>query len=157
MKSEIRFINDYDPCVYELWQEAFGDSEEEISFFLENCKNYKLLGCYCDGKLASMLFLVDCKVNSVDCKYIYAACTLEKYKKQGLMTDLLIKCREKYRHIALIPANENLVNFYKNRGFLTPMDLNYLVFEQSDEIKEYLTSGCSLNEPYLLYYSRGEI
>lgn len=156
MKSEIFYISDYDPQVYALWQEAFGDSKDEIAFFLDNCKNFKLLCSYCCGELASMLFLVDCKVSNIECKYIYAACTLGKYKKFGLMTELLDKCREEYDVIVLIPASENLVKFYEKRGFKTRLDLDCLAFEQSEEIKEYLISGCSLVKPYLLCYRKGE-
>lgn len=157
MKGEIRFISEYDSQFYSLWQEAFGDSKEEITYFINNCENFELLGCYCDGDLASMLFLVDCRINDNNYKYIYAACTFEKYKKSGFMTELLDYCREHYDFLSLIPANNSLVGFYEKRGFRKHIGLKQLSFEQTDEIKEYLISGCTLKEPYLLCYEKGEI
>lgn len=158
MISEIRDI-DINKCkedVFHLWQEAFGDSKEEISFFINNCQDYRIIGNYYNGVLASMLFLVNCKVEEVDCKYIYVACTLEDFKKLGLMTELLEKCKEKYSFISLIPANESLVDFYEKRGFKTHLSLKSLAFEQTDEISDYLISGCELEKPHLLCYRNGE-
>lgn len=141
--------------VISLWQEAFGDSREEIIRFLENCNNKKLISkCKLD-KLFSMLFLVDCSLNGKECKYIYAASTSKERRGNGDMTDLLTQCKFDYPLIALIPADEDLANYYICRGFTKKAGLDELEFNEPEEIvKEYLLEGSSLDTPYLLVYEK---
>lgn len=152
MKNEIKIVEDYFYDVVLLWQEAFKDSREDIEFFLNNCKHKQLLCYFCEGKLASMLFLVDCKVNSVFSKYIYAACTFECYKKMGFMTKLLEYSKNEFDNIVLVPADNSLIEFYKMRGFDKINDIKSISFDETDSIKEYLLEGCSLENPFLLCY-----
>ncbi|MCC8073537.1 MAG: GNAT family N-acetyltransferase [Clostridiales bacterium] len=138
-----------------LWQEAFGDSEEDIIFFLKKCVNKKCIGYYEDNTLVSMLFLVDCILNDERCKYVYAACTSSKSQGNGFMTNLLNYCKKNYKKVCLIPANESLIDYYKAREFTKEADIKNLTFIESDEIKEYLFDGCSLEKPIVLFY-KGE-
>ena len=64
--------------IINIWHSVFGDSEDEIIFFLQKCNNKKCLGVFEDDKLVSMLFLVDCKYGSLNGKYIYAVATLKE-------------------------------------------------------------------------------
>lgn len=144
----------YNDDIIKLWQQAFGDSKEDVLFFLEKCANKSCL-CYYDGMLCSMLFLVDCSVNGEDFKYIYAACTSEKCRKKGYMSKLLEYCQSKYSNLLLIPADENLVNFYSNRDFKHKIEINNILFNECQEIKEYLFEGCSLKNPFALAF-KGE-
>ncbi|MCH5320964.1 MAG: GNAT family N-acetyltransferase [Eubacterium sp.] len=144
----------YDDEIIALWQEAFGDSREDIVFFLENAKNISCL-CYYGDCLCSMLFLVDCTVNGMAFKYIYAACTAVSARKKGYMSKLLEYAQKKYNNVLLIPADKELVNYYSNRKFKHKIDIKDILFNECDEIKEYLFEGCSLNEPIALAY-KGE-
>lgn len=136
-----------------LWQEAFGDSEEDILFFLNNCKNIKCLGYFDEKMLSSMLFLIDCKINGDEYKYIYAACTYKNKRCRGDMSKLLDYCKSNFNNVCLIPANDKLVDFYFERKFNIKYDLNEMQFDESEEIKEYLFEGCSLEKPFVLAHN----
>ena len=60
----IKYFDD-ENLIIPLWHEAFGNSDEDIVFFLKNCKHKKCLGYFEDDELCSMLFLVDCKVTAI--------------------------------------------------------------------------------------------
>lgn len=154
MKDKINFFTDYGEDVLFLWQEAFGDSSEDIDYFLKNCKNKTALGFFREEKIISMLFLVDCTVNDITCKYIYAACTLKNYKKQGIMSKLLAFAECNFNSIVLVPADESLVEFYKKRGFTKTVGLENLKFDETESIKEYLLEGCELEKAFLLWFDR---
>ena len=129
-----------------LWQEAFGDSKEDILFFLENCKHKICLGYFKDDNLIAMLFLIKCSLGY----YIYAACTKKKDRKNGAMSALLDYCRKNYTSLCLIPANKTLISYYKNRGFTKEESISSLTFKEIKEICDYLLEGCELDNPFIL-------
>lgn len=135
-------------AIIDLWQEAFGDTREEILFFLENCNHKKCLGYFENKSLLSMLFLVKCSFGY----YIYAACTQKESRNTGTMTALLNNCKNNYHNLCLIPANESLISYYKKRGFLKEKPLSSLEFEETKEICAYLLEGCELKKPFILIY-----
>lgn len=136
-----------------LWQQAFGDSQEDIDFFVNNCKNLKCIGVLNEyNDVVSMLFVIKCKVKNENFNYIYAACTNKSYRGSGLMTKLLDACKLKYKNLILIPANSDLVEFYTKREFTFKVELNQIIFDETEEIKEYLFDGCCLQHPFALYY-----
>lgn len=137
--------------IISLWHSVFGDSREEIEFFLNNAKNAECLGYSDNSKLLSMLFLVDCSIDNVKGKYIYAACTYKEYEGRGYMSRLLSYSEKLgYNFICLIPANEGLIDYYSARGFTRQADIDSICFEQTDEIKEYLLEGYELSNPKAL-------
>ena len=139
----IKFFDDSNKII-PLWQEAFGDSKEDILFFLKNCKKKTALGFFDDGELCSMLFLVDCKLSGEKCKYIYAACTYKNHRGKGYMSNLLEYCQENYDLLSLIPADNSLVRFYNKCAFTYREDIVNIYFDESEDIEEYLE--------YLRYY-----
>lgn len=145
-------IADNDMQIYDLWSEAFGDTNEDIKFFLENCKHKTCVGYYKNSQLLSMLFLVDCAVNGIKSKYIYAACTLKSARTLGLMTKILDYCKSNHNSICLIPANDALIEYYDKREFLQKIPISDICFSETEEIKEYLLEGYSLSEPCALMY-----
>ncbi|MBQ7740670.1 MAG: GNAT family N-acetyltransferase [Eubacterium sp.] len=142
--------------VIKLWSEAFGDSKEEILFFIDNVNDSECIGYYFNNELASMLFLIKCRLNGVDSRYIYAACTLNKYRSKGFMTKLIDYCKEKYDCLCLIPASDGLISYYSERGINNIAEIRDIKFNQSNEIKEYLFEGYKLTEPKALYYQGGK-
>ena len=53
--------------------------------------------------------------------------------------------------VCLIPANERLVTYYKQRGFEEVRSVDRLKFFENDVINnDYLIVGCSLKEPIVL-------
>ncbi len=129
--------------IIDLWQEAFGDSREEILYFTDNLKNGKCIGICKDDELASMLFLVKCNFGS----YVYAACTRKKYRSGGYMTELLDYAKSDESPLCLIPASDSLVDFYYKRGFTQRARIEDICFDECDKIKEYLLEGYSLTDP----------
>ena len=148
----IKELND-ENLIIPLWQEAFGDSKEDISFFLNNCKNMKCLGYFDEKMLSSMLFLIDCKISGDEYKYIYAACTYKNKRGRGDMSKLLDYCKSNFNKVCLIPADDKLVDFYFEREFNIKFELNDIQFDESKEIKEYLFEGCSLEKPFVLAHN----
>ena len=109
---DIRFTQSRKQII-SLWNKVFKDSEEEIIFFLDNCKNYKCLGLFEGEVLASMLFLVDCTYCNKQGYYIYAVATDEKFRNKGYSTSLLHYAKELNENFLwLIPANDNFISFY---------------------------------------------
>ncbi|MCM1114731.1 MAG: GNAT family N-acetyltransferase [Clostridium sp.] len=146
----------YDSSIVNLWKEAFGDTDEDIHFFLEHCKNKSCLCLKKNNELCSMLFLVDCSIDNAAFKYIYAACTAGSGRKNGYMTKLLEYCQSNFENIVLIPADDALVDYYRKRSFNHNMDIKNILFNESSEIKEYLLEGCNLEAPFALAYRKGE-
>lgn len=142
---------EYNDDQISLWRQAFGDSREEVLFFLDNSRNVSCLSLY-DDMLCSMLFLVDCEVCGNNFKYIYAACTDKTCRNNGYMSILLNFVKARYSNVVLIPADDSLVNYYSERSFNHKVDITDILFNECSEITEYLFSGCSLNNPFALAY-----
>ena len=146
----IKITNNIDDIV-PLWSEAFGDSREDIVFFIDNIKNGVCLAEFQNDKAVSMLYLVDCCLNSKQAHYIYAACTDSKSRKKGYMAGLIKYCIDNYDRVCLIPADEHLVNYYNKQGLVFMHPVDDLKFNECRElIDEYLYAGCSLDNPVVL-------
>lgn len=149
---KIDFCSD-EKQIINVWHSVFGDSEEEILFFLQNCNNKKCLGVFEDDKLVSMLFLVDCKYGSLNGKYVYAVATLNEYRCRGFAGTLVEKAKQYANDFLwLIPANVALIDFYKKLGFEVKLYSedkfeNKILFNEKDNIIEYLYDGCELKNP----------
>lgn len=154
MADMIKFTDDSKQII-NIWQQAFGDTDEEIIFFIENCKNKSCLGFFENNRLLSMMYLVDCICDGDMSKYVYAACTLENMQGNGYMSRLLDYCKENFKTFCLIPADERLVDFYFHRGLTEKTKTEKLIFDESEEIKEYLFEGCELEKPFVMKYIGG--
>lgn len=137
-------------AIIKLWSEVFGDSVEEITFFIDNVKNAKCLMLFDKGKAASMMYLVDCKITDKSYSYIYAACTLPEYRDRGFMTELIDFCFQQGLDVCLIPASDSLIDYYAKRGISHKTAIDSIIFEQIPEIKEYLFEGYNLTVPTAL-------
>lgn len=136
--------------ILKCWSEAFGDSEEDILFFIDNAKDAKCLAYYEENEICSMLYLVNSSLG----EYIYAACTLKEYQGKGIMTKLLDYCKKNFDNICLIPANIELIDYYKKRGLTKEFEVSSLKFNQIEEINEYFYEGCELEHPIVLAFER---
>lgn len=120
------FESDFNDIIA-LWHEAFGDSESEILFFLKNRYSPENTLVYeADGRVASVLFLLDgemqIKGKSYSSYYLYAACTLNKYRGRGYMSYLLDFAKETaktrgYHFICLLPGEKSLYDYYEKFGY----------------------------------------
>ncbi|WP_455484286.1 GNAT family N-acetyltransferase [Eubacterium sp.] len=134
-----------------LWSEAFGDSREDIVFFIENIKNASCFAYFENNKAVSMLYLVDCVLDGKQSHYIYAACTTQNCRKKGYMSALIKYCVAEFDRVCLIPANEDLIEYYKRQNLTFEYSVDKLKFDECRElIDEYLYAGCSLKTPVVL-------
>lgn len=155
----IRFTDDREQII-SLWRSVFSeDSREDVLFFLEKSRNADCLGYFKEEKLVSMLFLIDCSYSGLNGKYVYAVCTDEKFRNKGCSSNLINEAK-KYMNdfLWLIPANDALFGFYAKFGFETKLhsDAKYknkIVFDESNEIIEYLYSGSDYTYPDGMVYS----
>lgn len=128
-----------------LWNEAFGDSEEDIMFFINQKFNPQNTLVYdVDGKIASMLFLLEgnMRINNkmYPSYYLYAACTLNEYRGRGYMSLLLDFAKKTasdrgYYYICLLPASESLYGYYEKYGY-KPVFKKKIFTVSSDKIIE---------------------
>ncbi len=140
--------------IINLWSEAFGDGEKEIKFFLDNKyipENTLVLEE--NGKIASMLFLLEGKMHINNTEYpsyyLYAACTSKVFRGRGYMAYLLneanrvAELRNK-EFICLMPGERSLFDFYEKHGYKTVFNKKILrlnrkecdftcVYEKQDE------------------------
>lgn len=128
--------------IINLWNEAFGDSEKEIRFFLENKyvpENTIILEE--DGKIASMLFLLEGKMHINNSEYpsyyLYAACTSKEFRGRGYMSDLLkeanrVAAIRNKDFICLMPGEKSLFDFYEKHGYKTVFNKKLLTLNKEE-------------------------
>ena len=144
----IRFYNEKDrEDIIFLWNEAFGDDRKPIEFFLDNrCNPQNTVVCEENGKIASMLFLLEGRLfhKSVnfDAYYLYAAATLKEFRGRGIMKEMLdyaaeLSLRRKVDFICLKPAEKSLYDYYKSNGYKTIFSTKTVSFdtEEIDKIR----------------------
>lgn len=115
------------PRLMELWQAAFGDSREYISFFFQH--RFSPQDTFLheeEGRPVSAFYLLDARLCGAEAaytvKYLYAACTDAAFRGQGLMRSL-IECAARALAesgvdcIALAPASQGLFHYYAGCGF----------------------------------------
>ena len=110
-----------------LWNEAFCDSEDDIKFFLDSRyipENTVVFEC--DGRIVSVLFLLDGMMHISGCDYssyyLYAACTLKDYRGKGIMSDMLgfaksLSISRNKQFIILKPGEKSLYGYYEKYGY----------------------------------------
>lgn len=132
--------------VIALWMKCFGDSREYVDFFLDNCPGYVCVEYFIEDKLVSQLFLLEGELASEKCKYLYAACTHEDYRRRGIMEELIeftkTYCKDKnYSSIFLVPANESLYSYYSKFGFVASFLKKEVVFRNKSDLLSELTEA----------------
>lgn len=105
-----------------LYGEVFPEDSEDFakSFtdrYFDNCCRYILS----DGKLVSMLYLLDCSIfdgeKTYPAKYLYAAATHPEHRNKGLMSSLISSVLSEGKIIVTKPATKELFSFYERFGF----------------------------------------
>lgn len=117
MQIKIEFTED-EAQILDLWHRVFGDEAAYIRFFLQNCRQKRCVGAFADGKLVSMLFLLDCTYNGQSGAYVYAVATDSAYRKQGFMQKCIDYSQAlDYDFLCLVPAEAYLFDVYAKFGF----------------------------------------
>lgn len=108
----------------QLWQEAFGDSEETIKDFFAIGFSPDRYHYISDGDTpVSALYWFDCQLAGQKIAYIYALATLKSHRGQGLAHRLLLEThkilkKKGYAGAVLVPG-EGLFPFYEEIGYQT--------------------------------------
>ncbi len=126
-KGEKSYIKE----LHVLWADVFGDNDEYIDLFFEkqyaSCETFLEI---CDDEVVSALYLLPCKLhynNEVYCgRYLYAAATKTQYRSRGIMSKLINEAKLYCKNnnidfISLVPANEQLYDYYKKFSFIDNM------------------------------------
>lgn len=117
------------PQIIGLWQEAFGDSEEEALFYFQHRhKDQNMLVFVEDGQVQGMLSLLPVLLKgegqALKARYIFAVATRLAQRGRGISTHLMeaahrLIAQEGGHASVLVPASEALFQFYGKRGYTT--------------------------------------
>ena len=126
---EIRLSKNADvPYLKRIWKICFGDDDAYIEFFFNNkYKENQTLVLLCDREIAAMATMIPTKITTPNSeKYnsvmLYGIATDPKYQGKGFSTKIMDYAKEyllknKVDIISLVPAEEDLIKFYSNRGY----------------------------------------
>jgi predicted acetyltransferase len=128
--------------VFRIWKTCFGDDDEYIHFFLEKLylPDHCLLAVI-DGEPVAMLHLLPINyhdgVKQSRAQYIYAAATLPKYRRRGIMAELIDEAllqgeQNGSAFTALLPANEGLYDYYEKSGFHTAFHIKRMQLSRKE-------------------------
>lgn len=109
--------------IINVWKTCFGDSEEVISYFIENrMTKENALGIFKDGRLISISCFLEAVYHTenkkVPVRYVYAVATLPEYRERGFAADLIEQGKRLWNEpLILSPAEEGLFSYYERLGF----------------------------------------
>lgn len=131
MVTEFRKAQKHElPALTSLWQQCFGDEEEEIRlFWSELFDHISVYAAWKQKQPAAMLCalpiqLVDEAGECFPAAYLYAVCTSPQYRRQGLCRKLMSHAEEALKKegfvfSCLVPAEKELFPFYAALGYKT--------------------------------------
>ena len=108
-----------------LWQEAFGDSDETLDAFFTHGFSENRFLCICeDGIPVSALYWFDCHLQGHKLAYLYGVATAKSHRGQGLAHRLMAQAHtllkeQGYAGVILVPGSESLFDFYEKLGYRT--------------------------------------
>lgn len=142
-----------------IWEDCFGDTNEYIDFFFENCyKPEQTLVAYYDLKPGGMLFMLPSKLtinNKVyNGSYIYAVATKPSFQGKGIMKKLeseavRISKEKSLDFLCLVPQSESLFKMYGKIGYKTTFYLGEKTYIPFSNREEEITFEDCLQEEYI--------
>lgn len=150
----------------QLWKNVFGDEDEYLEAYFSQMYDEENTLVYWDGdKIAAALYIIPYDLcysgRKEKCAYLYALATDSRYRRQGIMSELIHKALEKCRRegylcCVLIPAEDSLCSYYEKFGFKKgrPVKADYseelmtLELPYPMEVKE-----CSVSDMLSIYRS----
>ncbi len=110
--------------IIRLWNEAFGDSREEIESIL--CRTLsRTVVCVESETVCGMLTLLPVRLENKNGFYVYAVATLKSCRGQGISTKLLNFAKNlNADFLVLVPQSDSLFGFYEKRGFVPVCCIN---------------------------------
>lgn len=112
------------PFMKELWQEAFGEAQEEAERVITRFAGETHAWVdEQDGQITAMALTPPVQIGQHKGVYLCGLATAKNWQKRGIATemlkhiaDLLVQVGVEF--IALIPENEQLFSFYEKRGYM---------------------------------------
>lgn len=110
------------PALTALWQEAFGDTPEQIGLFFRHGFAPERSLVLEDGEILSGLYWFDCSLGGEKLAYIYAVATLRRCRGRGLARRLLesahsLLAARGYAAAVLVPGSRELFDYYRRQGY----------------------------------------
>ncbi|MDR0365039.1 MAG: GNAT family N-acetyltransferase [Bacteroidales bacterium] len=126
------FDYEYDKII-QIWEDAFHDEKEYISFFLSQHPCYTCLVYETKQRIAAMLFLIPCSLARQSGYYVYACATSPEYQRKGYMRQLLEFSfrkaqQEKAFGLILVPGSNSLFKYYEKIGYQKFSGLGRTIF-----------------------------
>ena len=153
MKSDL-------PGIISLWQEAFGDSPEAVSYFFKSFSDCVSYVADDGGEVVSMVHALPQTLSAdTPAAYIYAVATLRSHRGRGLCRDLMAFAEADLKHrgfacCVLTPGELGLFDYYERLGYQIAFTRRRVAFEQGKEISlsEYLARREKiLTEAHMVY------
>jgi len=162
--------------VMDLWRNCFSDTEAFVQFFFSRkYKRRNTLVGFDNGEIVTAMQLMPYKMtygnNHLESAYIAGVCTQKESRGKGLSSNLmqeaLVTLNQRNVDIAtLIPATENLFDFYAKSGFITVFEKYEQVLTREDlannkrcvsddHYVEEWDKKCNFNEIYS-YFNKSE-
>lgn len=127
------------PRLRELWQQAFGDTDDFLNDFFSLAFSPNRCRCVWEqDRLAGMLYWFDCAYSGQKMAYLYAVATDKACQNRGLCRVLM---ENTHRHLAqsgyhsaiLVPGSETLFRFYEKLGYRTATRIREFTCRAGDE------------------------
>ncbi|MBQ5545395.1 MAG: GNAT family N-acetyltransferase [Clostridia bacterium] len=127
-----------------LWRACFGDSDETVRYFFDHRYAPDHCLCYVDEAIrrpVAMLHLLPAGVSEdgglAPAQYLYAACTREDYRRQGIMASLIETARRLGRsrgvkYTLTVPAEPHLFRYYSKQGFYRGYQVRMVYMDRAD-------------------------
>lgn len=112
-----------------LWRDCFGDTDDYPERFLRVCM--QTAGCFvlCERERdgippRAMACVLSASVRGreeLQGAYLYALCTRADCRRRGIAGSLIEWAKAHFDFLFLIPANEALAHYYREKGFSCPL------------------------------------
>lgn len=125
-KIGVREITQREAECRALWIDVFGDEREQVDRFLIDIhREDNLLTHSEQGRVVSMLNIVEIATDLGSTAYLYAIATASEWRGQGFAGQLIhqaieVARKREYKAVMLIPSDQSLVGYYERFGFEKP-------------------------------------
>ena len=148
------------PGIMTLWQEAFGDSPEAVSYFFKSFSNCLSYVAEEDGEIVSMVHALPQVLSpDIPAASVYAVATLKRHRGKGLCRELLAFAEADLKKrgfgcCVLTPGEPELFAFYEKLGYETAFTRRRTDFDGGEPVSaaDYLAlRERVLTVPHMVY------